>query len=124
MSITTSLPDLVGIDVAKELAFTGRTFEAPEALELGVVTRIADDPRAEALALAAEIAGRSPDAIRRAKRLLDRSWRTPAGDGLALEAELQQELMGSPNQIAAVQRRSPASPPSSPTPRASDRQGA
>ena len=102
MSITTSLPDLVGIDVAKELTFTGRTFEADEALELGIVTRIADDPRAEALALAAEIATKSPDAIRRAKRLLDEAWRAPAADGLALEAELQQELMGSPNQLEAV----------------------
>jgi enoyl-CoA hydratase/carnithine racemase len=102
MSITTSLPDLVGIDVAKELTFSGRTFEADEALELGLVTRIADDPRAEALALAAEIATKSPDAIRRAKRLLDQAWRAPAADGLALEAELQKELMGSPNQLEAV----------------------
>lgn len=102
MSITTSLPDLVGIDVAKELTFTGRMFEADEALELGIVTRIADDPRAEALTLAAEIAAKSPDAIRRAKRLLDETWRTPRADGLALEAELQGELMGSPNQLEAV----------------------
>lgn len=103
MSITTTLPDLVGIDVAKELTFTGRTFSAQEALELGVVTRLADDPRAAALALAAEIASKSPDAIRRIKRLYAQSWREPAATGLALEAELQGELMGSPNQIAAVQ---------------------
>jgi enoyl-CoA hydratase/carnithine racemase len=103
MGLTQTLPDLVGADVARELTYTGRTVEAAEALELGLVTRIADDPRAAALALAREIATRSPHAIRAAKRLLNEAPRAPAADGLALEAELQQTLLGSPNQIAAVQ---------------------
>jgi enoyl-CoA hydratase/carnithine racemase len=103
MSLTTTLPDLVGIDVAKELTWTGRTIDAEEALELGLVTRIDDDPHGVALELAREIAARSPDAIRRAKRLFNETWRAPADRSLPLEAELQQELMGSPNQIAAVQ---------------------
>jgi enoyl-CoA hydratase/carnithine racemase len=103
MGLTQTLPDLVGIDVAKELTLTGRIVEAEEAQRLGLVTRIADDPRAGALALAREIASRSPDAIRGAKRLLDRSWREPPETGLRLEAETQQRLIGSPNQIAAVQ---------------------
>ncbi len=102
MSATQTLPNLVGIDVAKELTFTGRSVDAAEALELGLVTRIADDPRAEALALAGAIAARSPDAVRAAKRLFDETWREPAATGLALEEKLQRELMGSPNQIAAV----------------------
>ncbi len=56
MGITQTLPTLVGLDVAKELVFTGRFVEADEALRLGLVTRIADDPRAAAHELAAEIA--------------------------------------------------------------------
>ena len=103
MSLTATLPDLVGIDVAKELTWTGRTIDAEEALELGLVTRIDDDPHGVALELAREIASKSPDAIRRAKRLLNEAWRAPAQEGLPLEAQLQQELMGSPNQLAAVQ---------------------
>jgi enoyl-CoA hydratase/carnithine racemase len=103
MGLTQTMPDLVGIDVAKELTFTGRTVEADEALKLGLVTRIADDPRAEALTLGRAIATNSPDAIRGAKRLLDSAWREAADTGLPLEAELQQRLIGSPNQIAAVQ---------------------
>lgn len=103
MSITATLPDLVGIDVAKELTWTGRVVEAEEALELGLVTRIDDDPLGVARELAREIATKSPDAIRRGKRLLNEAWRAPAEKTLPLEAELQQELMGSPNQIAAVQ---------------------
>jgi enoyl-CoA hydratase/carnithine racemase len=103
MGLTQTLPDLVGIDVAKELTFTGRTVEADEALRLGMVTRVADDPRAEALALAREIATHSPDAVRGAKRLLDAAWRNDAETGLGLEAETQRRLIGSPNQLAAVQ---------------------
>jgi enoyl-CoA hydratase/carnithine racemase len=103
MGLTQTLPGLVGIDVGKELVFTGRTVEADEALRIGLVTRIADDPYAEASALAADIASKSPDAVRGSKRLLDRAWRQGPDVGLALEAETQQALIGSPNQIAAVQ---------------------
>ena len=103
MGLTQSLPRLVGVDVAKELTFSGRTVGAPEALELGLVTRLADDPAAAARELAAEIAARSPDAIRRGKRLLEEAWNAPAAEALALEEKLQRELLGSPNQIAAVQ---------------------
>jgi enoyl-CoA hydratase/carnithine racemase len=102
MAITRALPRLVGIDVAKELTFTGRVFDGEEAVALGVVTRVADEPLAAARALAAEIAGRSPDAVRAAKRLFDESWTGGASDTLALEAKLQLGLIGSPNQLAAV----------------------
>jgi enoyl-CoA hydratase/carnithine racemase len=102
MSITRTLPRLVGIDVAKELTFTGRVFDGAEAARLGVVTRVADDPLAASRELAAEIAARSPDAVRAAKRLYDESWTGDAQRTLALEAELQLGLIGSPNQLAAV----------------------
>ncbi|MGZ5337534.1 MAG: enoyl-CoA hydratase, partial [Solirubrobacterales bacterium] len=58
---------------------------------------------AAATELATEIAAKSPDAVRSAKRLMREAWRAPAAEGLALEAELQKALVGSPNQIAAVQ---------------------
>jgi len=102
ISITRTLPRLVGIDVAKELTFTGRVFTGEEALGLGIVTRLAEDPLAAAQELAEEIAGRSPDAVRGAKRLFDESWNKPAEETLALEAAIQLQLMGSPNQLAAV----------------------
>ena len=102
MSITRTLPRLVGIDVAKELTYTARVFSGEEALRLGVVTRCAEDPLRAAAELAAEIAQRSPDAVRAAKRLYDEAWASSPEDSLALEAALQEELIGSPNQIAAV----------------------
>src|SRR4051795_3909894 len=67
MGITSTLPRLVRIDVAKELTFTGRVVSGSEGAVLGLVTRVADDPLAAALELAEQIAARSPDAIRAAK---------------------------------------------------------
>jgi enoyl-CoA hydratase/carnithine racemase len=102
MAITRTLPRLVSIDVAKELTWTGRIFSGEEAHSLGLVTRVASEPLAAATELARAIAARSPDAVRRAKRLYDESWTAGADQSLALEAELQLELIGSPNQLAAV----------------------
>jgi enoyl-CoA hydratase/carnithine racemase len=102
MGITNTLPRLARVDVAKELTYTGRIVSGEEAAALGLVTRVADDPLAAARELAAEIAGRSPDAVRAAKRLYDQSWTAPLDDGLLLETELQVGLAGTPNQIAAV----------------------
>jgi len=102
MSLTQTLPRLVGADVAKELTFTSRVFSGEEALRLGIVTRVAPDPLSAARELAAELAAKSPDALRGAKRLLNQAWPTPAEDGLALEAEIQGGLIGSPNQVVAV----------------------
>jgi enoyl-CoA hydratase/carnithine racemase len=102
MAITRTLTRLVGIDVAKEITYTARILDGREADRLGLVTRLADDPLAAARELAAEIAGRSPDAVRAAKRLYDEAWTGPPEQTLALEARLQLDLMGSPNQLAAV----------------------
>ncbi len=102
MSITRTLPRLVGIDVAKELTFTGRLIDGAEAERLGLVTRVTDDPLSAARELAAEIASKSPDAIRGVKRLFNAAWTGLADETLALEAEIQSSLIGSPNQLAAV----------------------
>lgn len=94
--------DLPVPDVAKELTYTGRVASGSEAAVIGLVTRVADDPLAAALELGDEIAARSPDAIRAAKRLYDAAWQATVEEGLMLESELQSRLMGSPNQIEAV----------------------
>jgi enoyl-CoA hydratase/carnithine racemase len=102
MAITRTLPRLVTIDVARELAYTGRVFDGAEAARLGVVTRVSADPLADSVALATEIASRSPDAVRGVKRLFEESWTAAAQGSLGLEAALQLQLIGSPNQLAAV----------------------
>ncbi len=102
MSGTQTLRDLVRLDVAKELTYTGREVDGNEAMQLGLVTRVCADPKAEALVLAAQIVDRSPHAIRAAKQLLQETRRGDVPSGLKLEESLQRELIGSPNQIEAV----------------------
>lgn len=110
MGITQSLPRLMRADQAKDLVMTGRVLDAPEAVSLGLVTRLADDPLQAALALAGDLAAKSPDAIRAGKRLVDAAWATDPAT-LALEAELQAQIMGEANQMEAVmaqmQKRAP-----------------
>jgi enoyl-CoA hydratase/carnithine racemase len=66
------LPRIVGYARAAEIAFTGRTLMADEALELGLVNRVVptDELRREATALAAEIAANAPLSVRAIKRMM------------------------------------------------------
>lgn len=102
MTGTAILPTLVGLDVAKELTFTGRMVSGEEAVRLGLATRLAEDPRAAALELAADLVGKSPDALRQAKRLLNLSGTRPVADQLADERATMASLIGSPNQVEAT----------------------
>jgi len=99
------LPELVGRDVAKELTYTARFVSGEEAVRIGLATRTDADPVGAALVLAREIAGRSPHAIRAAKRLLDLAGRTDLAAGFAAEQEEIRALIGSPNQTEAVTAR-------------------
>jgi enoyl-CoA hydratase/carnithine racemase len=101
MAGTPILASLVRDDILRELTFTGRIFSAQEALSYGLATRLVDDPRQAALEAAREIAGKSPDAIRAAKRLLNKLSVDPAPALLAESVE-QMKLMGAPNQTEAV----------------------
>lgn len=96
------LPELVGRDVAKDLTFSGRVLTGAEAVALGLATRADPDPYRAAHELAASIAGRSPDAIRAAKRLLDLAGRVDLAAGFAAEQKEIGALIGSPNQVEAV----------------------
>lgn len=101
MAGTPILASLVRDDILRELTYTGRIFSAREAYDYGLATRICDDPHAEAMELAREIAGKSPDAIRAAKRMLNNLAVDPAAALLAESVE-QEKLMGRPNQTEAV----------------------
>lgn len=103
MSGSQTLRDLVRIDVAKELLFTGKILSAEEAARIGLVTHVCDDPLSEAFKLAEEIALKNPDAVRASKKLLNAVWHGDEGKGLRLETELVMPLIGSANQIEAIQ---------------------
>lgn len=96
------LRGLVRDDVARDLTFSGRVFDGAEAATLGLATRVCGDPYAEALTYAAEVAGRSPDAIRAAKRLLNLPATASRREILAAESNEQLALIGSVNQVEAA----------------------
>lgn len=104
-------PDVAGIallrglvrdDVAREITYTARQMDGEEAARIGVVTRTAADPRAEALALARSIAASSPHAVRASKRLFNLSIEADAATILLAESEEQQVLLASRNHHETV----------------------
>lgn len=117
------VPDMAGMvlmksllrdDVLRELCFSGRVLDAEDAARLGLATRVCADPLAEAHALAAAIAQRSPSAIQAAKRLLNQAAGTldaPAAALLQAESDEQSALMAGPHQreavLANLQKRAP-----------------
>lgn len=102
MTGTLSLSLLVRADVAKELVFTARVFDGREAHSLGLATALSDTPREAAMSMAAEIAGRSPDAVRGAKALLNELFNSGAAEQFAAERRVIGSLIGRPNQVESV----------------------
>lgn len=102
MAASQTLRDLVRLDVAKELTYTGRICQAEEAMSLGLVTSINDQPHQAAMDMATTIAGHNPNAISYAKYLFDHSWHGDHLAGLKLEERLQAKLLKSTNQLEAV----------------------
>jgi enoyl-CoA hydratase len=82
-----ALPSLVGRGRALDLCLTGRTVKAEEALAIGLVDRLAEDPAAAAAELAAALVALDPGAVARVKAVATRALADGAAAGLALEAE-------------------------------------
>ncbi len=102
MSASQTLRDLVRLDVAKELTFTGRIVNGEEAQQIGLVTSLSKTPTETALEMASVIATQNPDAITSGKYLLENVWHGDQMDGLCVEEQLQEKLIKSKNQIEAV----------------------
>lgn len=102
MAGTPLMAHLVRNDVIRELTYTARIFSAQEAVGYGFATRVEADPLTAAMATAQEIAQRSPDAVRAAKRLLTTTDSSDPATSLARETEEQSKLLGTENQIEAV----------------------
>lgn len=104
MSGSVTLRELISIDLAKELTMTGRIFNGLEAKEMGLVSKVSDNPMEDAIVLANEIATRSPDAVTAAKHLFNATWVASEKDALHLETKLQKKLLGRWNQVAAASK--------------------
>lgn len=102
MAGTPLMRQLMRDDVIRELSYTGRIFLSEEGQDMGVITRICDDPKAAAMATAREIASKNPDAIRAMKRMYNDLPDADAAASLLAESVEQAKLIGTKNQIEAV----------------------
>ena len=112
MSGTVALRELVGIDQAKLLTYTGRVVSGQEALAIGLVTQVHDDPLAAAERLVEELVARSPDAVAAAKDLLQQNWADSEANGLARERRLQMLVLAGRNFREALRANFGERPPS------------
>lgn len=105
------LPQLVRSDVLRLMTYTAEPFSAEQGERWGLVTQLADDPRAAAMELAQTIASKSPSAIRAAKRLIEVAEKEPRDQVLLAESRESANLIGKPDQMeviaAQMQGRSP-----------------
>jgi len=85
---TQRLPRLLGLGRALDLILTGRQVSAEEALQLGLINRVADDALSEAKALAAAIIKNAPIALGLAKEAVVRGLDVSLFQGLEIEADL------------------------------------
>jgi len=87
----TLLPRAIGRERAAELIFTGRLLDADEAVAWGLANRLVDDDDLvpAGIALAREIAAKSPLAVANAKEVLQSVWADngPERAGLRFERE-------------------------------------
>ncbi len=100
---TKTISELVPIDVAKELAMTGRVISGQEAQALGLVTRLSEDPVAAAQALATELIQKSPDALAGIKKVFHENRTADDSTALANERSIQTRILLGQNQRRAMQ---------------------
>lgn len=105
------VPDMAGFalwrgnvrdDVLRELIYTNREFSGTDAQAMGFATHVSAGPLNDALALAQEIAGKNPDAVRGAKRLCDLMPSASDAELLLAESREQKAVIRTPNQLEAV----------------------
>jgi len=105
------VPDMAGYplwrgnvrdDVLRKLVYTHAEFSGADACAMGFATEVAEEPVSRAMALADEIAGKNPHAIRAAKRLSNALATSTDEELLLAESEEQTHIIGKPNQIEAV----------------------
>jgi len=98
------LPRAVGRSMAAEMTYTGRTVDAAEALQIGLVSRVVPHERLmpEARALARQIAEQPGVTLRLAKRLLREGERLDFPSLLEMSAGLQALAHKTPQHMEAV----------------------
>ena len=98
------LPRIVGLAVARDLALTGRTVDAEEALRIGLVARVVTPDRLDetAAGAAGELAAGAPLAQRFIKHGMDRSIGMSFEQAIAFEAQAQSLCLSSGDAVEGV----------------------
>ncbi|SLN38684.1 putative enoyl-CoA hydratase [Roseovarius litorisediminis] len=97
------LPQLTRSDVVRRMTYSAAPITAERAAAWGLVTELAEGPHGAAMALATEIAGKSPSAIRAAKRLIGLAESGVDQDTVLLaESREQAGLIGKPHQMEVI----------------------
>ena len=90
-------------DLLRDLTYTGRIFSGKEAFQYGFATRLCEDPLADALEAASQVAGKNPHAIRANKRIINQQAQASPAEGMLFETIEQLAIAGTPNQAEAIQ---------------------
>ena len=104
MGGTPALLECVAGDHAMKLAMTADVVDADQALGLGLITEVADDPLVAANTLAKKLANRSPDTNQRIKQVYHKIWSVNERRILAKETLNQIRVISGKNQRIAVKR--------------------
>lgn len=105
------IPDMAGTqlmrhsvrdDIIRELTYTNRIFSGKEAVEYGFATHVSENPMEDAMKLATEIAGKSPTAIVKAKKLLNAAPYLSLEEGFMMESVEQDAIINKKNQLEAI----------------------
>ena len=104
MGGTLALRETISVDHAMELSMTAREIDAQQAQQMGLVTRVCDDPLVHALQLAEELKNRNPDTIALIKSFYQKAWHKNDRALLARETISQIKILLGKNQRIAVAR--------------------
>ena len=103
---TQRLPRIVGLGRALELIITGRVIDANEALAIGLVNEVVPPGQSltRSLELAEFICSLPQEAIRTDKEAVVRGYNASLSEGLRIEAQCFNRLLGSPRMLEGIRQ--------------------
>ncbi|WP_245600147.1 enoyl-CoA hydratase-related protein [Paenibacillus harenae] len=103
---TQRLPRLLGTAKAKELILTARKIGADQALALGLLNGVAEDPeqlKGMSEALAAELLANAPLAVYQAKHAIDKGMDSDLAAGMAIEWKAYEATLATKDRLEALE---------------------